>query len=80
MKTSSYRKRVEEINGKEVLNIQHLYDEIQNLKRKGAKKALLEIAGKLQLPIDFTEAEKLDTEIKNKYAILYMKSPGGFRK
>jgi hypothetical protein len=80
VKTRSYRKRIEKINGKEVLNIQHLYDEIQNLKRKGAKKALLEIAGKLQLPIDFNEAEKLDAEIKNKYGILYMKTPGGFSK
>ena len=79
-KTGSYKKRVEKINGKEVLNIEHLLDEIQSLKRQGAKKALLEIAGKLQLPIDFSEAEKLDAEIKNKYGILYMKTPGGFSK
>ena len=36
--TSVYLRRVEKINDEEVLNIGHLYDTIQTLKKKGKKK------------------------------------------
>jgi large subunit ribosomal protein L28 len=71
-------KRVEKINGEDVLNLQHLFDSIQSLKKSGKKKALLALSNNVQLPIDFETAETLDSTIKEKYGILYMKTPGGF--
>ena len=41
--TSVYLRRVEKINDEEVLNIGHLYDTIQTLKKKGKKKVLLQL-------------------------------------
>jgi hypothetical protein len=79
-KTASYVKRVEKINGVKVINIEHLYDTIQSLKANGAEKAILEIDGKLQLPLDLKDSERLDSEVKAKYGILYSKTPGGFYK
>jgi len=79
-KSVSYVKRVEKINGVKVINIAHLYDTIQSLKAKGEEKALLEIDGKLQLPLDLKDAERLDSEVRAKYGILYSKTPGGFYK
>jgi len=64
----------------EVLNIEHLYDIIQDLKKKGEKKVLLHLPGNVQLPLDLEKAEELDREIKEKYGILYMKTAGGFLK
>ncbi|MFH0823861.1 MAG: trypsin-like peptidase domain-containing protein [Pseudomonadota bacterium] len=78
VKTDQYLKRVEKINGEEVLNISHLYDIIESLKRKGEKKALLEIEGNLRLPLDLGGAEGLDKKIKDQYGILYMRTPGEF--
>lgn len=78
VKTSSYLKRVEKIDDQEVLNIQQLYDTIQNAKAQGKKKALLIISKSIQLPLDLEGAETLDAEIQRKYGIHYMKTPGGF--
>jgi hypothetical protein len=69
---------VEKINGEEVLNIAHLYETIQSLKKMGKKKALLALPENVQLPLDLEEADELDREIKKRYGILYMKTPGGF--
>ena len=80
VESSTYLKRVEKINGVEVLNIKRLFDTIQNLKREGKRKALLELPGNIQLPLDLEKAEELDREIKRKYGILYMKTAGGFIK
>ena len=75
---SPYLRRVEKISGEEVLNIEHLFDAIQTMKNKGEKKALLELSGNIQLPLDLDKADELDREIKRKYGILYMKTAGGF--
>ena len=75
---SYLKKRVEKINDEEVLNIEHLFDVIQSLKKKGEKKALVAISNNIQLPIDFETAEAVDSAIKEKYGILYMKTPGDF--
>ena len=77
---SVYLRRVEKINDEEVLNIDHLYESIQKLKRKGEKKVLLQLPGNIQLPLDLKNADELDREIKKKYGILYMKTAGGFSK
>ena len=69
-----------QINDEEVLNIGHLYDTIQTLKKKGEKKVLLQLPGNIQLPLDLEKADELDREIKKKYGILYMKTAGGFLK
>ncbi len=78
--TTQFLKRVEKVNGEEVLNINDLFQKIQTLKEQGKKKAILENAGRLSLPLDIENADTLDAEIKDKYGILYMKTPGGFRK
>jgi hypothetical protein len=80
VETSPYLRRVEKINDTEVLNLEHLYDTIQGLKKKGKKKALLRLPGNIQLPLDLEKADQLDREIKQQYGILYMKTPGGFLK
>jgi S1-C subfamily serine protease len=76
--TASYLQRVVEIGGVKILNLQHLYENIQELKKQGKKKVLLNLAPKLQLPLDLVRAEALDKEIQNKYGILYMKTAEGF--
>jgi hypothetical protein len=78
VKTSSYLKRVMTINGTEIRNIADLYDRIQAAKEKGDSKAMLQLSGKRRLPLDLEGAAELDAEIKTKYGILYMKTPGGF--
>jgi hypothetical protein len=78
VETSPYLIRVEKINDTEVLNIEQLYDTIQDLKKRGEKKVLLKLPGNVQLPLDLDQAEELDREIQQKYGILYMKTPGGF--
>ena len=78
VETSAYLRRVEKINDVEVLNIEQLYNTIQDLKKKGEKKGLLQLPGNVQLPLDLEKADQLDGEIKEKYGILYMKTPGGF--
>jgi S1-C subfamily serine protease len=75
---SPYLGRVEKINGTEVLNIDHLYDAIQALKKKGKKKVLLELSGNIQLPLELDKTDALDRDIKRKYGIHYMKTAGGF--
>ena len=79
MNSASYlTKRVEKVNGEDVLNLAHLYDTIELLRKKGEKKALVTISKNVQLPIDFETAEQLDSAVKKKYGILYMKTPRGF--
>jgi hypothetical protein len=80
VETTAYLRRVEKINDVEVLNIEHLYDTIQELKKKGEKKGLLHLPGNIQLPVDLEKADALDREIKQNYGILYMKTPDGFLK
>lgn len=80
MNTSPFLKKVDKLNGEEVLNISDIYEKIHALKEKGGKKALIETAGRISLPLDIEHAEQLDASIKEKYGILYMKTPGGFRK
>jgi len=80
VETAPYLQRVCKIDGQEVLNIEHLYKTIQNLASKGKKKVLLEVSEHLQLPLDLERASELDAQIREKYGILYMRSPEGFRK
>jgi len=77
---SPFLKRVEKIEGHNVLNVEDLYDTIQSLASQGKKKLLLELAGHLQLPVDLEKAPELDSDIQKKYGILYMKTPGGYRR
>ncbi|MBW2108836.1 MAG: trypsin-like peptidase domain-containing protein [Deltaproteobacteria bacterium] len=79
--TGSYlRKRVEKISGRDVLNIEQLYDTIESLKADGEKTALVSISNNVQLPINLETAPEKDAAIQKKYGILYMKTPGGFSK
>jgi S1-C subfamily serine protease len=78
--TSNYLKRVEKIDGRDILNVEDLYDSIQSAMKQGKKKALVQIAQNVQLPLDLENAEALDKSIQKKYGILYMKTPGGFKK
>jgi len=73
-------KRVEKIDGQDVLNLEHLFNALQSLKARGSKKALVAISHNVQLPIDLETAQELDNAIKEKYGILYMQTPGGFSK
>jgi S1-C subfamily serine protease len=79
VKTGPYLKRVIKVAGEEVLNIQHLYNTITALKEKGEDKVLLELSRSLQIPLDLNGADELDSTIRNKYGILYMKTAGGFK-
>jgi hypothetical protein len=79
VKTEPYlMERVEKLEGEEVLNIDQLFGRLQSLKDKGENKAVLQLSGNMQLPLDLQQAEQLNQEIKSKYGILYMKTPGGF--
>ncbi|MDQ7782720.1 MAG: trypsin-like peptidase domain-containing protein [Desulfomonilaceae bacterium] len=78
--TTPFLKKVEKIDGEDVLNIIDLYEKIRSLQKQGKKKVALEVAGRLVLPLDIKGAEELDKDIKERYGILYMKTPGGFRK
>lgn len=78
--TSNYLKRVEKIDGRDILNVEDLYDSIQSAIKQGKKKALVQIAQNVQLPLDLENAEALDKSIQKKYGILYMKTPGGYKK
>lgn len=80
VKTSPFLRRVERIGDRKVLNIASLYEEIQSLKKAGKSQAVLHMTNRLQLPLDLTQADKLDEEIRGKYGILYMKTPNGFHK
>lgn len=80
VKTDPFLKRVERVNGEEVLNIEQLYSTIQAAKQQGKKKLLLEISRNLRLPLDLENAEELDRQVQAKYGILYMKTDGGFKK
>lgn len=77
---SGFLKRVKKIDDEDVLNLQGLYETIQSLKARGEKKAILRVGRHTRLPLDLEHAEELDARIKDKYGILYMKTPGGFRK
>lgn len=77
--SSGFLKRVNKINDEDVLNLQGLYETIQSLKARGEKKAILRVGEHTRLPLDLEHAEDLDARIKEKYGILYMKTPDGFR-
>lgn len=77
--TGSYlMRRVEKINGIDVLNIKQLSDAIHSLIKKGEKNALIALSKNVQLPINLETASDLDRVIQEKYGILYMQTPGGF--
>jgi hypothetical protein len=78
--TSPFLKRVVKIDGEEILNIQHLFDTVESLRKEGVKKVLLELSGNVRLPLDLERSDELNLEIKKKYSILYMNTPGGFSK
>jgi S1-C subfamily serine protease len=78
--SSGFLQRVKKINDEEVLNLQSLYDTIESLKARGEKRAILRVGDHTRLPLDLERAAELDARIKDKYGILYMKTPGGFRK
>lgn len=71
-------KRVEKIDGKDVLNLEHLFNVLETLKANGSDKALVALSHNVQLPIDLETAQALDDAVKQKYGILYMQTPGGF--
>ncbi len=77
--TADYLKRVKTIDGEEILNLEHLYNAVQSALKEGKKKVLLKVGTHIQLPLDLDRAEELDAKIKERYGILYMKTPGGFR-
>jgi S1-C subfamily serine protease len=78
--TTPYLKRVEKVDGKDVLNVEHLHGVIEDLKKEGKKRVLLELSGNVRLPLDVVGAEELDRKIQEKYGILFMKTPDGFTK
>jgi S1-C subfamily serine protease len=78
--TSTYLKRVTKIDGSPVLNVESLYNCIDSLEKQGRKKAILELEDRIRLPLDLERAPTLDAAIKEKYGILYMKTPGTFSK
>lgn len=80
VKSDSYLRRVEKIDEEEILNLKHLYEEIMKRKEAGASKAMLTVRGDLRLPLDMDGADKMDEEIRTRYGILYMKTPGGIRR
>lgn len=77
--SASFLNRVMKVGDVDVVNIQQLYDTIQGLVAKGEKRVLLKIWPNMTFPIDLTTAAELDGNIKEKYGILYMKTPGGFK-
>ncbi|MBI4965267.1 MAG: trypsin-like peptidase domain-containing protein [Desulfomonile tiedjei] len=76
--TAPFLKRVEKVDGEDVLNIAHLYSAIQSAAKQGKKRLLLQIRTDVQLPVDLEKAAELDRQIQEKYGILYMKTPGDF--
>ncbi len=81
MNTGPYMmKRVEKINGEDVLNIEHLFNTVKTAEAKGEKRAIVALSKNIQFPMDLEQAEKLGRDIQKKYGILYMKTPGGFAK
>ncbi len=76
--TAPFLKRVEKIDGEEVLNIAHLYDTLQAAAKQGKKRVLLQIHRDIQLPVDMEKSAELDRVVQEKYGILYMKTPGEF--
>ena len=79
VKTEPYlKKRVEKINGEDVLNLEGLFTAVETLKNRGVKKAMLGLSKNVQLPLDLEHVDQLDKEIQSKYGILYMKTLGGF--
>ena len=76
--TSGFLNRVLKVGDLEILNIAHLHAVLDEKRRNGQKRVLLELAGNMRLPLDLQSAHELDAQIKNKYGILYMKTPDGF--
>ena len=76
--STGFLNRVIKIGDVDVVNIQQFYDTIQDLAAKGEKRVLLKIWSNSTLPLDIANAPELDGQIKEKYGILYMKTPGGF--
>jgi hypothetical protein len=78
--TTNYLKRVKKIGGEKVLNVEHLYNIIQSLRKQGKKKVLVELPNNVKLPLDIENSDGIDKTVQEKYGILYMKTPGGFTK
>ena len=76
--TSGFLNRVLKVGDQEILNIEGLHTSLEEKRRNGEKRVLLELAGNMRLPLDLQSAQELDAQIKNKYGILYMKTPDGF--
>ncbi len=77
--SAGYLRRVERINDTRVLNAQSLYAELMEHKQRGETRVLLTLEGHLVLPLDLQNASNLDAEIQQKYGILHMMTPEGFR-
>lgn len=78
--TTNYLKRVKKIAGEKVLNVEHLYNIIQSLRKQSKKKVLVELPNNVKLPLDIENSDGIDKTVQEKYGILYMKTPGGFTK
>lgn len=78
--TSGFLNRVLKAGDQDILNIEGLHALLDEKRRNGEKRVLLELAGNMRLPLDLQSAQELDAQIKNKYGILYMKTPDGFFK
>lgn len=76
--TAGFLNRVKKVGDVEILNIDHLYNILQERKAAGEKRVLLELAGNMRLPVDLKDSSELDSQIKQKYGILYMNTPNGF--
>ncbi|MGC8658590.1 MAG: trypsin-like peptidase domain-containing protein [Desulfomonilaceae bacterium] len=76
--SGGFLNRVLKVGDVDIINIQHLYDTLQTLIIKGEKRVLLKIWPNMTLPLDLANASDLDHAIKEKYGILYMRTPGGF--
>ncbi len=76
--TSGFLNRVLKVGDEEVLNIESLYKLLEDKRKNGSQKVLLELVGNMRLPLDLRNAHELDSQIKDKYGILYMNTPNGF--
>lgn len=76
--SGGFLNRVLKVGDVDIINIQHLYDTLQTLLAKGEKRVLIKIWPNMTFPLDLANASDLDHAIKEKYGILYMRTPGGF--
>lgn len=76
--TSGFLDRVKRVGDDEIVNLANLYKILEDRRTAGDSMALIELSGNMRLPIDLKNAAELDSQIKSKYGILYMKTPNGF--